>query len=395
MLERRFGPSSRWVASAVFHLQALLRAGILLFATAKALALFTDWSIDASICAVGVAAMLYSCVGGLGAVAWTDALQMVLIVGGVLGSIFLIAMDLPGGMSEIVGVIGSGERPRVVDASLALDRWPSLLSATIAYGVLALSVAATNQQPVQRYMACKDLGAARRALGLSFGVGVIVSACTLFLGVALYAWNVHQGGQGLVWHDNHPVAQDTVFPGFIAERVPSGLAGVLVAAIFAAAMSSIDSTIHSMATATQVDFLERLRTTPLSDARRLAWARRLTLLYGVLCVGAALVASRQGADLIDLLLGWFAVLSGPLLGLFLLARLPWRFGEAPALLGLGLGYTTALLFAPPAGLFGGFTPLSTHWGVHPIWAAAVGAAVTVFAGVLGAGLSRQAPRMGR
>lgn len=392
LLERRYGRATRWVASAAFHVATLLRAGILLFATAKALALFTELDVDASILVVGLAAMAYSSVGGLGAVVWTDLLQMTLVVGGVIGSIALIAGDLPAGLAQVAGGIGTGVRPDVVDLSPDPARHPSLWSALIAYGVLALSVAATSQTPVQRYLACRDLAQARRALVLSFGIGLGVMALTLFLGVALYAWNAHHGGSVERWHTGAAVASDTVFPGFIAERVPTGLAGLLVAAIFAAAMSSIDSAIHSMATATQVDFVERLARGPLADRRRLAWARRLTVLYGVLCVGAALYASRQPGDLIDQLLRWFAILGGPMLGLFALARSRRGPRQAGVLAAVGAGYAAAFAFDPPfaVGLPAG--GLAAGLGFHPIWAAAAGFGTTLLGAALFAALGRAGRR---
>jgi SSS family solute:Na+ symporter len=384
VLESRFGAASRRTASALFVVQVLLRSGILLYATAKALAVFTDLDVPTSILVVGVAAMAYSSVGGLGAVAWTDALQMCMVVGGLAGCIAFIQNDLGGGWGAIFGAVGHPDHAPAIDWSVGFSRHPSLFSAVFGYGVLALAVAATNQQPVQRYLACKDLGASRRALVLSWGLGLLVVSLTLFLGAAILAWNTERGGGVQLWHDGTALPTgDTAFPRFISERAPQGLAGLLVAAIFAAAMSSMDSAIHALATATLVDFVVPLRRRPLDDAARLRLARWLTLGFGVLTIGAALwVSSRQqGEGVINLLLGWYGVLTGPMLGLFVLARARSRVREGAALLGVFFGYAAAFAFSPPPKAVA-WDGLAQSFGISDAWTALVGLASTVLAALL-------------
>lgn len=378
-LERRFGPRARWFASALFHLQVLARAGLFLFLTARAVSVFTDLNVESSILVVGIAAMLYSSVGGLGAVVWTDAVQLMLVLVGVCASIILILQDLPNGLSDVVAAFSEEGRPPPVNTSGSMEEFPSLLSAALAYGVLALSVAGTNQQPVQRYLACRDLKSARRAALLSWGIGFVIVALTLCMGVALH-----------VWFGSTRVASDDVLTTFIVQRVPIGLAGLLVAAIFAASMSSIDSAIHSMSTATLVDFVERLRTTPLVPRIRLRLARMLTLAHGVLAMGAAYLASTQGRDVIDLLLLWLGFLAGPVLGLFLLGMLVKRVDELSALLGVTAGYVAAIVFS--SGLLtqvllslrvvlGHATWVDASATPHVIWAATAGCLATLLVGV--------------
>ena len=162
--------------------------------------------------------------------------------------------------------------------------------------------------------------------------------------------------------------------------MPVGLAGVLIAAIFAASMSSIDSAIHAMSTATLIDFVEPIRRRPLTDAARLRLARLLTIVYGVLAVGAAFYAMSQGRDVIDLLLRWLGFLGGPVLGLFLLGMLTTRVRQRGALTGVAAGYVVVVLgFTPILGLAGGVPAASL--GLHGIWAAAAGCATTYLVGL--------------
>lgn len=376
-LEKRFGPRARWLASALFHVTVLARAGLFLFLTARALAVFTDLEVETSILIVGLVAMVYSSTGGLGAVVWTDGLQLLLVLTGVIGSIVLILGDLPGGLGSVVDLASAPTRNPPVDFSPALDQWPTFWTGLCAYGLLALSVAGTNQQAVQRYLACKDLRASRRAALLSWGLGAVIVLLTLGMGMALH---LKYGGRA--------IAADDVFSTFVRDDLPLGLAGIMVAAVFAASMSSIDSSIHSMATATLVDFVERLRKQPLGDQRRLRVARVLTLVYGVLAVGAAFYAMQQGRDVIDLLLTWLGFLAGPVLGLFLLGMLTRRVREPEALLGVVVGYALLLLgFTDLAlslkGEDGATMTLAAHLGVHGIWAAFVGCGATFGVACLG------------
>ena len=330
LLEHRFGRTSRLLASAAFHVFVLVRAGILLFLTAQALSVLTGLDDRWGIVLAGVVAMAYSATGGLRAVVWTDTIQLGLIVVGLGGAFILVLSGMPDGVAGLARAQAS--HPAWMNLDLSPNTWPSLLTGAIPYGVALAAIAGTNQQAVQRYMACKDLRAARRALWSSWAIGTAVAVLTIGLGVALLG----RYGVGLA------AENDQILPTFIVEHVPVGLAGILVAAIFAAAMSSTDSAMHSMATATLVDFIEPHRRQPLADASRLRLARALTIGYGVLGVLAAFIAREGGKDVFNTLVRWMALLGGPILALFLLALLVRPMSEAAALIGVGAGYIVSL-----------------------------------------------------
>ncbi len=292
-------------------------------------------------------------------------MQLLFVLVGVGSSVILILRELPGGLGDVIHLATAPGRPPPIDLDPSPGQWPTFWTGLFAYGLLALSVAGTNQQAVQRYLACRDLRASRRAALLSWALGAVIVLLTLGMGGALY---VKYGGAA--------IPADDVFSTFVHNDLPTGLAGIMVAAVFAASMSSIDSAIHAMATATLVDFVERIRKTPLADANRLRLARLLTLIYGVLAVGAAFYAMAQGRDVIDLLLHWLGMLSGPVLGLFLLGMLTRRTSEGHALIGVALGYLAVLLLFTTKVLAGPSGTWAASLGVHGIWAAFVGCAAT-------------------
>jgi SSS family solute:Na+ symporter len=379
-LERRFGVGARTLASAMFIGQTMLRTGILVLGPALALSALLGFDLTAAIVLSGSAALLYSSVGGLAAVIWTDLIQFPVVLFGLAYALVLVAGDVPGGLPRVWEEAAAAGRLDVIDASLSSRVWShpayTLVGALVAYGTLALSYTGTNQQAVQRYLACRDVAAARRAAFLGWGLGLLAMGTTLFLGVALSVWSESApGGEALAG------AGDRVLPLFIAHRTPVGVSGLLVAAIFAASMSSMDSAIHAMSTATLVDFVRRFRRRPLEPARELLVARILTAAYGVLGIGAALLAAARGAQLLETLVTWLAFVAGPLFGLFLLGIFVPRANQGGALAGAGVGILVVVLV-----LALGLPP-----GVHPLWLAPIAAAVTVAVGLAASLLGRPPP----
>ncbi|MFV1959279.1 MAG: sodium/solute symporter [Planctomycetota bacterium] len=353
-LERRFGVGARTLASALFIVQTLLRAGILVYGPALALSAILGMDLRWAIAASGLAAVVYSSAGGIQAVVWTDLIQLAVVLFGVVFCLELVASDVPGGLATVLDHARDAGRLQVADGTFDPRTPFNLPGALIAYGVLALSVAATNQQAVQRYMACKDLASARRAAFLGWGIGLVAVALTLFLGVALFVWS-ETTAAGVVLQG----AGDQALPRFIATRLPAGVSGLLVAAIFAASMSSMDSAIHSMSTATIVDFVRRFRRKPLDGGSELRLARLLVVLFGLVATGVALFAPAKDRAMLETLITWLTYVAGPLLGLFALGVLSRRATEGGALIAVAL---TAVLTVVTlqAGL-------PARLGVHELW----------------------------
>ncbi len=374
-LEARFGVVARSVASLLFIAQTLFRAGVLVYGPALALSAILHMDIRLSIAIAGAAAVAYSATGGITAVVWTDLIQLGVVVLGVGFCVSLVAGDVAGGLGAILEFAGSQGRLDAVSTKIDFSSPFNLLGAIVPYGALALSMAATNQQAVQRYMACQDVGQARRAAFLAWAIGLVAVALTLFLGVSLFAWSALAPG-GAVLAD----AGDKALPLFIIERLPAGLAGLMVAAIFAASMSSMDSAIHSMSTATLVDFVRRFRRRPLSGRAELRMARWLTVAFGVVATLLAVQAAGRDTTMLETLIQWLTFFAGPLLGLFTLGMLSTRANQVGAVIatmtaGLGVLLVGTILRQPI---------LEAHH-VHPLW---LGPAALVTTVLLGEVLSR-------
>jgi SSS family solute:Na+ symporter len=375
-LERRFGVVARTLASALFIVQTLLRAAILVYAPALALATILGWPLPVAIVVTAAAAIVYSACGGLAAVVWTDLIQLAVIVFGVSYCLVLVAGDVPGGLGAVVE--GAGDRLDVVTWSAAPSTPFNLLGALLPYAVLAFSLFGTGQQAVQRFLSCNDLAGARRAAMTGWVVGTLTLGLTLFLGVCLRAWAEH-ASPGLLM-----AKSDSILPEFIDQRLPAGVAGLMLAAIFAASMSSLDSAIHSMSTATIVDFQRRFARVQPTAAGELRLARWTTVAFGVWATTGALIAARAGKGMLELLITWLGYFAGPLLGLFLLGMLTRRANQRGVLIGVGTAFAAVAAVLWNFGLdrllgIPGPAP-DEVWLVHPLWLAPFSCAVTLLVG---------------
>lgn len=367
LLEQRLGRRSRSLASVLFLVFTLLRAGFLLLLTAKAVEIFTGLDLTVSILFVGLGAMIYSTMGGLGAVVWTDVVQLGLVITGLGAAACLLLHELPGGLGAVLAANSAAQGRPPVDLSLALDHYPSLFSGAVAYVVPLLYVSGTNQQMVQRYAACGSAAAARRAVLGAWALGAGVAVLAVFLGATLFA----RVGGGYAEKDQELLT-------FLVRNAPVGVGGVMAAAIFAAAMSSVDSAVHAMATSTLVDGVEAFRRLPLTEGARLRVVRALTLGFGVLATAAALALSAGAFQrtVFQQLVDWLALFSGPGLGLFLLAMARRRPPESAVLVGVALGFlATSAAWKP-------WLPMQSEslfatWQVGGVWKGAFGLAVTM------------------
>jgi SSS family solute:Na+ symporter len=375
-LERRFGAPARTAATLLFHLQVLFRTGVLLYGPALALATITGLDVRVAIVAVGAVAILYTLLGGITAVVWTDALQLVVIMVGVGLCAWVADRMLPDGLHGAMELASREARLRVVDLGQPAASVRSLAGAILGYGILSLSVAGTNQQPVQRYLSCRSVKAAQRAALMGWGVGFLVTLVTLLVGVLLFAF-----------YRTYPqrlaagTEADAIFPHFVAHELPAGAAGLLVAAIFAAAMSSLDSALNSLATASVVDVYRRFLVRDADERHYLRAARLLTLGWGLCGILAGLYVAGRGG-LLAMAVRYVGYFAGPVLGLFLLGLLTRRTNGAGALLGAVVSFAVVVLMTNAERWFGTAAP------VGGIWTAALGTAVCI---LVGAAASRLGP----
>jgi len=360
-LERRFGSGARRAASGVFLLTRALADCVRIFATAIPLAIITHWSLPAGILAIGLVTVIYTWVGGLRAVVWVDVIQLgVYLLGGV--ATLVVATQLAG---------GTGAFARAWDAGklVTLDFTPSF---TVLYtfwgGVLGGALLAgashgTDHLIVQRLLAARGLKDAQRAL-IGSGVFIIVQfALFLLVGTSLWLAGADQGGRS-----------DAIYPSFVITRLPAGLAGLVVAGILAAAMSSHASAVNSLASASTLDFYA-----PLSGRQEpthlLRVGRWLTLLWTAVLVAGAMTLRNQNTPVVQLALSIASITYGGLLGTYLLGGWWSRARQRDVVVAI---IVSVLAMTPVV--------LGVPWRVLPglawPWYVPLGTAVTVAVGIL-------------
>jgi SSS family transporter len=319
-LERRFGVRSRRVVSIVFLITRFLGDCVRIFAGAIPLALLTGWSIPTAIVAMGIVTLVYTWFGGLKAVVWADVVQLAIYVAGGVVALW-IAWNMAGGMSHSLALSAAAGKLRLLDLHVNLTDTYTLIGGIIGGALLSAASHGTDHLIVQRLLATRSLRSAQRAL-VGSGV-VVILQFLLFLLVGSAIW-----AAGLA-PDN--VQGDTIFPRFIIEHLPSGLAGLVVAGILAAAMSTISSSINALASSVTHDLYAGItgRTDP---AHLLKVGRAFSAAWGLALVGAALFffyfASGTDTPVVVLALSIASITYGALLGTYILAgRWPQAAGE--------------------------------------------------------------------
>jgi len=264
--------------------------------------------------------------GGIEAVIWTDVLQVIVLMGGALLSLGIIVADA-GGLGQVIAVGQAQQKFHAFNWSWSAAE--ATVWVVLGGNILAnLAPYATDQTVIQRYLTTRDEREAARGIWLNAVLGAPSSLLFYFLGTALF-----------VFYRARPEAlapalpTDSIFPWFIAQQLPSGLSGLVIAGIFAASMSSLDSSMNSSATAIVTDFYRRLRPT-VTDAHCLAVARWLTVALGLIATGtAAVLVMVHIQSLWDLFMQILGLLLGSLTGVFILGIFTRRATGAGALIG--------------------------------------------------------------
>jgi SSS family transporter len=368
LLEGRFGPGTRRFTSGVFMVTRLLADSVRLFATAIPLALVTRWPYPVSIAVIALLTLAYTYVGGIKAVIWVDALQMGLYLVGALAAAVVLQLQVSGGWGQVLSVASAAGKTAVLDFSLDAGKAYTLWAGLLGGAFLSMASHGTDQLIVQRLLTCRDLQASRRAL---VGSGVLViGQFAIFLALGLGLW-AYYGGRAF----DRP---DEIFARFIVDELPPGLTGLLVAGIFAAAMSSLSSSINSLASASAYDFWAPARgIADQDDPRTLRAGRTFTLVWSGTLVAGALVfiPLSRGTAAVEVALGVASFVYGGLLGAFALALFVPRARAAEVVAGMTVGITSV-------GAVWLFARSLVAWP----WFVFVGTVITFSVGWLGAGV---------
>jgi SSS family solute:Na+ symporter len=338
-VEDRLGAGARRTLAAFFLVGRGLGAGVILLVSARVTAACTGWSVDSSLLVVGLVAVGYTALGGLVADVISDVLQFVLLWGATLVATVVLWLRLDRG--AFAGI--DPERIAVLDftnhglgdgATFAF--WPMLLGGFFLY----LSYYGCDQTQAQRILAAGDDHAARRALTVAALVRfpLVMTYCAFGLALAAFLIATPDFAARLAG-----LAADDLVPSFLVTYLPTGVLGVVIAGILAAALSSVDSAFNSLSAVTVEEFV------PRESGPRLGWARLITVAWGVLAVAAGLVFARSGETTIEIINRVGSALYGPVLAVFVLAWRSRRADGVSAVAGAfaGLGANLVLArFAP-------------------------------------------------
>jgi SSS family solute:Na+ symporter len=329
-LEQRFGSWARIYGSISFMLGSLARIGMILFLVSLVLHHLTGWSYEIIILITGIGVTCYTVLGGIEAVVWTDVVQVIILFGGAIVTVVILLAGMPEGPGQLFNVAQEHRK-------FSFGTWqPDLMVPTawvvIIYGIFEnLRNFGVDQNYVQRYQVTKSVSAASRSVWIAALAYIPVSALFLFIGTALFSFytaNAHLLPPSL----QGALAGDKIYPYFIATQFPAGLRGLLIAAIFAAAMSSIDSSLNCVSTLTLLDFYKRHINPAAHERQSIRMLRIYTIAWGGLgtLTGLAMIQVRTALET-----GWqlAGIAGGGLVGLFLLGLLsrnakPWQAASA-------------------------------------------------------------------
>jgi len=364
VLDRRFGGTVKRTAASLFLVTRSVADGVRLFATALVLVALTGWSDPTSILIIGAVTILYTYLGGMSAVIWTDVIQLVIYVGGAIVAALILLNRIPGGWHELVTVGGQFHKFQLFDFTWDVARSYTFWSGVVGGAFLTTATHGTDQLMVQRYLCSKN---SRQATGALLASGAIVFAqFVLFLMIGVMLFVFYQ--QMATLPPDVAARADRVFPHFIVSELPSGVIGLVIAAIFAAAMSTLSSSLNSSAATALTDFYQPLLARGRTDAHYLKVSRGLTAMWGAVQIVVAIVAITMQQRVVDAVLAIASFTNGPVLGLFLLGTLTKRVGQGAALVGVITGIVSMILV---------WWSLSVSWQ----WYVLIGSSVTFAVGL--------------
>lgn len=331
-LEQRFGGKTRSFASIVFLFTRLAADGVRLFATAIPLKLMINISYPEAIAIMALIALVYTYTGGVKGVIWVDVIQMFTYLGGaVLAGIYLLDL-IPGGWGTVISTASESGKLSIFnpgfDKGFAgfFSQPYTLISGLLGGAFLSMASHGTDQLIVQRLLATKSLKDSQRAI-IGSGVIVIIQfAIFLVVGVMLYAY------YGVM-----NVKSDTVFPKFIIEVLPPGITGIIIAGLFAAALSTLAGSMSSLSSSTMMDLYIPFFGNHKSESAQLKISRIFTVMWAMLLVGAAVFFMNTSQAVVELALSIASFTYGGLLGTFLLGILVKKARQEDALAGFVAG----------------------------------------------------------
>ena len=370
ILTFRFGSKVKNFSAGLFQVNRTLADGVRLFATALVLSVVTHISDVWTVVIIGVITIMYTFYGGIRAVVWNDVLQLIVYVVGALIAFFLLLDRIPGGWQEISRLAAESDQFQIIDFSFSLENPYTFVAAIVGGAFLTFATHGTDQMMVQRYLSCSSRAKSQQGLILS-GI-IVLGQFLLFLviGVLLYSFYQHFPSS------TPPADSQRVFPVFIVEEMPRGISGLVIAAVFAAAMSTLSSSLNSLASSTLNDFYRPYLAPRAGEDHYIRMSRVFTAGWGVVLIAISLMARNWGSVL-EVGLGITSVVMGCVLGAFLLGQWTRVRSETAGLIAMISGLGVVILVH----LNGVYA-----WGLLPVvawtWYVLIGAATTLATGIV-------------
>ncbi|MDF7807844.1 sodium/solute symporter [Pontiellaceae bacterium B12219] len=341
-IQKRFGNSAHFGVAGLFILSRLCWLGTVVYAPALAMSIVTGIPLWGCICMMGLLATVYTALGGISAVVWTDAIQFLILIGGAIWVAASLINGVDGGIQRIITLAHETGRLQIADWNIDLFAMSGPIVA-VSFFFQLMQDYGTDQVTVQRLMATGSLKKTIKSVAFNACTDFFIIGLLLFIGLALFAFF-----QPLELPDG--MGGDKMMPYYIIHYLPQGISGLLITAVFAAAMSSMDSGINSIATVLITDFKKPLTHPPgfkpqvsrfrfpVSDV---TLARILTVVLGVLATGLAFYVSTIGG-IIKAFASFMSLFSAPVLALFLLGVLTRKGNFAGWLVGLAASIPATL-----------------------------------------------------
>lgn len=322
----RLGPVVGRITAGMFFLGGILGQGVRVYATALVLELITGWSLTESIVLIAVFAVLWTWMGGIAAVIWTDFVQFFILIGGGIAALIFVSDALPDGWSSLVTVGNQADKFAIWDFStdprLAFTFWAAL----IAMPFQNVAVYGTDHLFVQRLLCCRNQKEAQKAV-LWSTIGELVPVLMLTVGVGLFAF-----------YEYYPLPDelaalvadrgDRIFPAFIISEIPTGLKGLLIAGVLSAAISSLDSILAALSQISLTMFYKPFVNPGAGETQLLKISRFLVIFWGAILALMAWQFSASKLDIVTLAFSMTTYTWGPMLGLFLLSMIVPRYRVA-------------------------------------------------------------------
>ena len=390
LLGQRFGSGVRRLASLLFLTTRSLADGFRLFATGLVLAalllampgveqMATSWfpSLDPtltiiifSVLVMGVATIVFSYFGGIDAVIWTDVTQLGIYLIGAFVAAFILLGKISGGWDEVIAVGSAADKFKLWDFTWDITRSYTFWSGLIGGAFLTTATHGTDQLMVQRYLCSSSTQQARVALLTSGAVIFFQFLLFLLIGAMLYVYYTgHAPAEIASFTLNGKLQTDRIFPHFIVTHLPAGIVGLVIAAIFSAAMSTLSSSLNSSAATAVGDFYLPMTGGKKSDHHYLTVSRVLTVIWGVVQISVAILAIKLSSRVVDEVLGIASFTNGVILGVFFLGTFTKRVGQKAAFVGIIAGASLMLW-------------IKLQTGVSWQWYVLIGSVATFVTGIL-------------